>query len=83
MAIFGRGTGPVKVGGVTVAQPEGITCAATGLPCETTFEVEQAAGRLLKELEAEAVIITLDKDGAFMAHAGHAALLDLARHLTD
>ena len=44
------------------------TCAATGLPCETTFEVERAADRLLKELEAEAVVITLDKDGAFMAN---------------
>jgi D-beta-D-heptose 7-phosphate kinase/D-beta-D-heptose 1-phosphate adenosyltransferase len=46
------------------------TCAATGLACETTFEVEQAADRLLKELAVEAVVITLDKDGAFMAHEG-------------
>lgn len=31
LGIFGRGTGPVRVGGVTVAQPDDVTCAATGL----------------------------------------------------
>ncbi|WP_420112375.1 hypothetical protein [Pseudactinotalea sp.] len=31
LGIFGRGTGPVRVGGVTVAQPDSVTCAATGL----------------------------------------------------
>lgn len=31
LGIFGSRTGPVKVGGVTVAQPDGVTCAATGL----------------------------------------------------
>lgn len=31
LGVFGAGTGPVRVGGVTVAQPDSVTCAATGL----------------------------------------------------
>lgn len=31
LGILGAGTGPVRLGGVTVAQPDGVTCAATGL----------------------------------------------------
>ena len=31
LGIFPAGTGPVRVGGVTVAQPDSVTCAATGL----------------------------------------------------
>lgn len=43
------------------------TCAATGLACETAVEVERAAARLLGQLDCECVVITLDKDGAFLA----------------
>lgn len=43
------------------------TGAATGLSCETPAEVEQAAEKLLGQLGSEAVVITLDKDGAFLA----------------
>lgn len=31
LGIFGDRTGPVRIAGVTVAQPDGVTCAATGL----------------------------------------------------
>lgn len=31
LGVFGSRTGPVRVGGVTVAQPDSVTCAATGL----------------------------------------------------
>lgn len=30
-AVFPRGTGAVRIGGATAAQPDGVTCAATGL----------------------------------------------------
>lgn len=31
LGVFGSRVGPVRVGGVTAAQPDGVTCAATGL----------------------------------------------------
>jgi hypothetical protein len=31
LGVFGSRAGPVRVGGVTVAQPDSVTCAATGL----------------------------------------------------
>lgn len=31
LGVFGARTGPVRLGGVTAAQPDGVTCAATGL----------------------------------------------------
>ena len=43
------------------------TCVATRLACETRDEVEAAARKLLADLDLEAVIVTLDKDGAFLA----------------
>ena len=43
------------------------TCTATGLPCDTADQVERAAVGLLEALGIEAVVVTLDKDGAFLA----------------
>ena len=46
------------------------TCAATGLACESRDQVEVAAAKLLDDLDLEAVIVTLDKDGAYLAVRG-------------
>lgn len=43
------------------------TCTATGISCETEDEIQKAAAKLLIDLDLEAVIVTLDKDGAFLA----------------
>ena len=41
--------------------------AATGVTCDGPAEVERAAASLIEKLQSEAVVITLDKDGAFLA----------------
>ncbi|MEL7239649.1 MAG: PfkB family carbohydrate kinase, partial [Planctomycetota bacterium] len=43
------------------------TRMATGLPVETDADVEAAATKLLGELNLEAIVVTVDKDGAFLA----------------
>ncbi|MEM7809648.1 MAG: D-glycero-beta-D-manno-heptose 1-phosphate adenylyltransferase [Planctomycetota bacterium] len=59
--------------------------ASTGLDCETIAGVEQAAGRLLEELDLQCVVITIDKDGAFLAtrDGGHRLLETRARSVAD
>lgn len=49
LGVFGSGTGPVRLGGVTVAQPDSVTCAATGLlllnaACDPRLEMWLAEG---------------------------------------
>jgi D-beta-D-heptose 7-phosphate kinase/D-beta-D-heptose 1-phosphate adenosyltransferase len=43
------------------------TMMATGINCRTEEDHRQAAETLLEKLELEAVILTLDKDGAYLA----------------
>ena len=61
------------------------TAAATGIRCEVEADVERAARRLLDELELEAVVVTLDKDGAYLATRGgeHRRLATRARSVAD
>lgn len=61
------------------------TCTATGLACETTQQVEAAADRLLRDLDLEVVVVTLDKDGAFLAtrQGTHRVLQTRARSVAD
>lgn len=40
---------------------------ATGLPCGNEQQYAAAAGRLIEKLNLEAVVITLDKNGAYLA----------------
>ncbi len=60
----------------SLAKYKGATClklnrreaqAATGVNCDDLEGVEQAGRQLLQELELEAIIVTVDKDGAFLA----------------
>src|SRR5690606_41853894 len=49
LGVFPARPGPVRVGGVTVAQPDGVTCAATGLvplnaACDPGLAVSLAPG---------------------------------------
>lgn len=58
LGVFGRGTGPVQVGGVTVAQPDSVTCAATGLlllnaACDPGLEGWLARGEVPATLPVE------------------------------
>ena len=61
------------------------TCAATKLACETRADVDAAAAKLLADLDLEAVIITLDKDGAYLAVRGEEGrmLATRARSVAD
>ena len=61
------------------------TCTATGLSCENDAEIEAAAAKLLDDLDLEAVVITLDKDGAFLAtrDGTHKRLATRARSVAD
>ena len=61
------------------------TCTATKLACETRADVEAAAAKLLADLDLEAVIITLDKDGAYLAVRGEPGrmLATRARSVAD
>ena len=58
---------------------------ATGLPVETPEQFQQAAERLLETLSLEAVVLTLDKHGAYIAsRAGDRRLLQTrARQVYD
>lgn len=58
LGIFGSGTGPVQVGGVRVAQPDGVTCAATGLlllnaACDPALATWLEAGEVPARLPPE------------------------------
>ncbi len=59
--------------------------AATGIDCETTAGVEKAAFVLLESLDLEAVVITIDKDGAYLAtrDGTHRLLETRARSVAD
>jgi D-beta-D-heptose 7-phosphate kinase/D-beta-D-heptose 1-phosphate adenosyltransferase len=41
--------------------------SASGIECETDAGIERAAKKLLETLDLEAVVITIDKDGAYLA----------------
>ena len=43
------------------------TRLATGLPVESDPDVESAATKLLSDLDLEAVVVTVDQDGAYLA----------------
>ena len=60
----------------SLAKYKGATCvklnrreaqAATSIDCDDFEGVERAGRQLLEELDLEAVIVTVDKDGAFLA----------------
>ena len=56
---------------------------AGGLPCRSDADYDAAASKLLKTLELRAVVITLDKDGAYLATAeGEDGQPAQRRHLT-
>ncbi len=55
---------------------------AAGLPCRGEADYDAAASRLLQTLDLRAVVITLDKDGAYLATAGDDAEGPIRRHLT-
>lgn len=61
------------------------TGTATGLACETTQQVEAAADKLLRDLDLDAIVVTLDKDGAFLAtrDGTHRTLQTRARSVAD
>lgn len=91
LAIFGRGTGPVKVGGVTVAQPDGITCAATGLlllnaACDPALaawlEAGDRPGALPPEIAALSEAQLAEPDAARRIAVAAAAVHDRATRAT-
>jgi D-beta-D-heptose 7-phosphate kinase/D-beta-D-heptose 1-phosphate adenosyltransferase len=57
-----------KYTGATAITPNATeTTKATGLPVTTAEQYQAAAERLLSQLELEAAILTLDKNGAYLA----------------
>lgn len=63
LGVFGSGTGPVRVGGVTVAQPDSVTCAATGLlllnaACDPELEGWLARGEVPAAVPPEIARLT-------------------------
>jgi D-beta-D-heptose 7-phosphate kinase/D-beta-D-heptose 1-phosphate adenosyltransferase len=78
----------------TLSKYKGVTCiklnrreaqAATGIDCDEQPGVAEAAKQLLADLDLEAVIITIDKDGAYLAtREGESRLLETrARSVAD
>jgi D-beta-D-heptose 7-phosphate kinase/D-beta-D-heptose 1-phosphate adenosyltransferase len=64
-----RGQGYDKYRGCSSMTPNRLEAhLATGLPTETTEQAMTAARRLRDELDLEAGIVTLDKDGMALAH---------------
>lgn len=58
----------VKYSGATVITPNATeTEKATGLSVRTPDQYQPAAERLLRQLDLEACVLTLDKNGAFLA----------------
>jgi D-beta-D-heptose 7-phosphate kinase/D-beta-D-heptose 1-phosphate adenosyltransferase len=65
-----RGTDYRKYRGATCLTPNRTKLRlATGLPVDTPPLALAAGGQVLRQLDAEAVVITLDKDGMALAHA--------------
>ncbi len=65
-----RGSDYRKYRGCSAITPNRLEAGlATGRVLETRAEVEAAADTLRQQLELEAAIITLDKDGMFLDHA--------------
>jgi D-beta-D-heptose 7-phosphate kinase/D-beta-D-heptose 1-phosphate adenosyltransferase len=59
-----------KFTGATVITPNRKeTAAAVGFPIETIDDAARAAARLREQLQLEAVVITLDKEGAYLRTA--------------
>ncbi|MEM6561697.1 MAG: D-glycero-beta-D-manno-heptose 1-phosphate adenylyltransferase [Planctomycetota bacterium] len=57
-----------KYAGATLLKLNRVeTCKATGQPCETIADFERSAATLLDRLDLEAVVVTADKDGAYLA----------------
>jgi D-beta-D-heptose 7-phosphate kinase / D-beta-D-heptose 1-phosphate adenosyltransferase len=57
-----------KYRGATVVTPNRVeTERAAGLPCDDESRYRAAAERLLQTLDLEAAVLTLDKDGAYLA----------------
>ncbi|GAB2616393.1 hypothetical protein [Pseudactinotalea suaedae] len=91
LGVFGRGTGPVRVGGVTVAQPDGVTCAATGLlllnaACDPTLAAWLESGDRLPvvppELAALSTSELAEPDPARRVALAAAAVHDRATRAT-
>ena len=55
--------------------------AATGLPARTPDQVAAAASKLLETLDLQAVVVTLDADGAYLATRGDDAEGPRRRHV--
>lgn len=91
LGVFGRGTGPVRVGGVTVAQPDSVTCAATGLlllnaACDPALEAWLARGEVPASAPPELARLTKEQlgeaDPARRIAIGAAAVHDRATRAT-
>ncbi len=79
LGVFGRGAGPVRVGGVIAAQPDGVTCAATGLlllnaACDPALERWLDDGDLPSPLPPELTLL----DRASLAEPDPSTRLALA-----
>lgn len=91
LGVFGSRSGPVRVGGVTVAQPDGVTCAATGLlllnaACDRRLEGWLARGDVPTTLPPELTGLTpaelAESDTARRVALAAAAVHDRATRAT-